>query len=137
MSDAFRELLKKVGSGSHTSKDLTRQEAADAMRMMLLAEATPAQIGAFLISHRIKRPTGEELAGMLDAYDQLGLRLQPLSSTNSQVIVLGIPYDGRSRTAPVSPITALILTTVGQPVVMHGGDIMPTKYGIPLIDIWQ
>ena len=137
MSDAFRELLKKVGSGSHTSKDLTRQEAADAMRMMLLAEATPAQIGAFLISHRIKRPTGEELAGMLDAYDQLGSRLQPLTSTDSQVIVLGIPYDGRSRTAPVSPITALILTTVGQPVVMHGGDIMPTKYGIPLIDIWQ
>ncbi|HEY9690694.1 MAG TPA: anthranilate phosphoribosyltransferase family protein [Oculatellaceae cyanobacterium] len=137
MSDAFRELLKKVGSGSHTSKDLTRQEAADAMRMMLLGEATPAQIGAFLISHRIKRPTGEELAGMLDAYDQLGLRLQPLTNTDSQVIVLGIPYDGRSRTAPVSPITALILTTVGQPVVMHGGGIMPTKYGIPLIDIWQ
>ena len=68
MSNIFRELLKKVGSGVHTGKDLSRQEAAIATQMMLEAEATPAQIGAFLIAHRIKRPTSEELAGMLDAY---------------------------------------------------------------------
>ncbi len=67
MSDRFRELLKKVGSGQHTKKDLTRSEAATATQMMLQQEATPAQIGAFMIAHRIKRPTGIELAGMLDA----------------------------------------------------------------------
>jgi anthranilate phosphoribosyltransferase len=136
MSHAFRELLKKVGSGTHTHENLTRAEAADATRMMLLQEATPAQIGAFLISHRIKRPTGEELAGMLDAYDELGPKLPP-HHTGSPVMVLGTPYDGRSRTAPVTPLTALLLASSGQPVVMHGGDIMPTKYGIPLIHIWQ
>jgi anthranilate phosphoribosyltransferase len=38
---------------------------------------------------------------------------------------------------PVAPITALILATVGIPVIHHGGDRMPTKYGIPLIDLWQ
>jgi anthranilate phosphoribosyltransferase len=76
MSNAFRELLKKVGSGVHTGKDLTRSEAAAATRMMLLQEATPAQIGAFMIAHRIKRPTSEEVAGMLDAYDELGPKLQ-------------------------------------------------------------
>jgi len=31
------------------------------------------------------------------------------------------------RTAPVSPLTALLLTAAGQPVVMHGSDRMPTK----------
>jgi len=190
MSNAFRELLKKVGSGVHTGKDLTRSEAAAATRMMLLQEATPAQIGAFMIAHRIKRPTSEEVAGMLDAYDELGPKLQlkglgtgnwglgtgqyfsttpsfsqsrsdvrrSLSraadahggslipnaqsrersdSLTQPVMVFGIPYDGRSRTAPVTPLTALLLTTVGVPVVMHGGDCMPTKYGIPLIEIWQ
>ncbi len=137
MSHAFRELLKKVGSGSHTGENLSRSEAADAMRMMLLSEATPAQIGAFLIAHRIKRPTGEELAGMLDAYEQFGPKLQPCSRHQEPIIVLGTPYDGRERTAPVTPLTALILTLVGQPVVMHGGDVMPTKYGVPLIHIWQ
>jgi anthranilate phosphoribosyltransferase len=148
MSYAFRELLQKVGSGVHTGKDLTREEAAAATRMMLLQEATPAQIGAFMIAHRIKRPTSEELAGMLDAYDQLGPKLQPLGIKNGResstkpsfsqrVTVFGIPYDGRSRTAPVTPLTALILAAAGVPVVMHGGDRMPTKYGVPLIEIWQ
>jgi anthranilate phosphoribosyltransferase len=136
MSNLFRELLKKVGSGNHTGENLTRAEAATATKMMLLGEATPAQIGAFLIAHRIKRPTGEELAGMLDAFDELGPKLQPIASPRP-VMVLGLPYDGRTRTAPISPITALLLSAAGQPVVMHGGDRLPTKYGLPLVDIWQ
>ncbi len=136
MSDAFRELLRKVGSGPHTGKDLDRSEARSATEMMLRQEATPAQIGAFMIAHRIKRPTGEELAGMLDAYDRLGPRLQPIQSAYP-VTVLSSPYDGRSRTAPLSPLTALILATAGVPVITHGGDRMPTKEGVPLIDLWQ
>ncbi|NJO43254.1 MAG: anthranilate phosphoribosyltransferase family protein [Cyanobacteria bacterium CRU_2_1] len=136
MSNAFRELLRKVGSGSHTSEDLTREEAAAATRMMLTQEATPAQIGAFMIAHRIKRPTGEELAGMLDAYDQLGPKLKPIASPYRPV-VMGIPYDGRSRTAPISPLTALILTAAGGSVVLHGGRRMPTKEGLPLAEVWQ
>ncbi|BAY12891.1 anthranilate phosphoribosyltransferase family protein [Calothrix sp. NIES-2098] len=136
MSNVFRPFLQKVGSGNHTGENLTRAEAATATKMMLVGEATPAQIGAFLIAHRIKRPTPDELAGMLDAYNELGPKLQPIASERS-VIVFGIPYDGRTRTAPISPITALILAAVGQPVVMHGGDRLPTKYGIPLVEIWQ
>ncbi|MBD2017674.1 anthranilate phosphoribosyltransferase family protein [Microcoleus sp. FACHB-53] len=155
MSNAFRELLKKVGSGVHTGEDLSREEAAAATRMMLLQEATPAQIGAFMIAHRIKRPTSQELVGMLDAYEQIGPKLQVEDMGNRQsgiengedagttsllsqpVTVLGTPYDGRSRTAPVTPLTALILATAGVRVIMHGGDCMPTKYGVPLIEIWQ
>ncbi len=137
MSDEFRELLKRVGSGTHTSKNLTRAESAKATEMMLLQEATPAQIGAFLIAHRIKRPTPEELAGILDAFDRLGSRIEINPKHDYQPVVLGNPYDGRSRTVPVTIITALILATADIPVVMHGGDCMPTKYGIPLLEIWQ
>lgn len=136
MSQTFRELLKKVGSGRHTSKDLSRIEAQTALELMLQQEATPAQIGAFLIAHRIKRPTGTELAGFLDAYENLGPTLPSLSYA-SRVVVLSVPYDGRSRTAPVLPITALILAASGCPVLLHGGDRMPTKYGVPLVDLWQ
>ncbi|WP_044499588.1 anthranilate phosphoribosyltransferase family protein [Nostoc sp. PCC 7107] len=136
MSNIFRELLKKVGGGNHTGENLTRAEAAIATKMMLLGEATPAQIGAFLIAHRIKRPTGEELAGMLDTYNELGAKLPAILSA-SPVIVLGIPYDGRTRTAPMSHIIALLLAAAGQPVIMHGGDRLPTKYGLPLIEVWQ
>lgn len=137
MSTEFRELLKKVGSGAHTHKDLTREESALAMEMMLKGVATPAQIGAFLIAHRIKRPTGEELAGMLDTYTKMGGNLTKLSNTKYPLIILGIPYDGRTRTAPISPITALILACNDVPVLMHGGERMPTKYGLTLTEIWQ
>lgn len=136
MSTVFRELLKKVGSGSHTSTHLSRQEAAIATRMMLKEEATPVQMGAFMIAHRIKRPTPEELAGMLDCYDSLGPQLAPITA-DYPVTVFNSPYDGRSRTAPVSPMTALVLAAAGAPAVLHGGDRMPTKMGLPLIDIWR
>ncbi len=136
MSQAFKELLKKVGSGSHTSRPLTRDEAADAGRMMLTQTATPAQIGAFLIAHRIKRPVPEELAGLLDAYADLGPMVMPIE-TEQPVAVLGCPYDGRSRTAPITPFTALMLAAAGVPVLLHGGNRMPTKEGLPFIDIWR
>jgi anthranilate phosphoribosyltransferase len=137
MSKEFREFVKKIGSGPHTGEDLTREEPAAATRMMLEQVATPAQIGAFLIAHRIKRPTGEELAGMLDAYDALGPKLQTSHCHSMLPLVFGIPYDGRSRTAPIIPLTVLILMAANVPVVLHGGDRVPTKYGIPLTEIWQ
>lgn len=136
MSQAFRALLKKVGSGKHTSEPLTRSEAAEAAHMMLAQEATPAQIGAFMIAHRIKRPTAEELAGFLDTYRKIGPKLSAVQA-NYPAIVFGLPYDGRSRTAPLQPLTSLMLSTMKCPVLLHGGTRMPTKYGVPLIEIWQ
>lgn len=136
MSESFRDLLKIIGSGTHTGKDLTRQEAALAMKMMLDQTATPAQIGAFMISHRIKRPTPDELLGMMDTYDNYGWCLAPIAA-DYPTTVFNIPYDGRSRTAPIAPLTALLLAAAGCPVVMHGSDRMPTKYGVSLIDSWQ
>jgi len=136
MSHAFRDLLKKVGSGQHTSEVLTRQEAAQAGQLMLSAEATPAQIGAFMIAHRIKRPQSVELAGFLDAYAQLGPILKPITA-DYPALVFGLPYDGRSRTAPAQPLVSLMLTAAGCPVILHGGNRMPTKYGLPLVDIWR
>ncbi|MDX2271571.1 MAG: anthranilate phosphoribosyltransferase family protein [Cyanobacteriota bacterium] len=135
MSERFREWVKKVGSGQHTSQDLNREEAAQAMRMMLTGEATPAQIGAFLIAHRIKRPTPSELAGMLDAYSELGPLLPPLPLARP-LLIFGHPYDGRSRTAPLAALVALLLAVAGSPVLLHGSGRCPTKYGIPLLDLW-
>jgi len=136
MSNDFRNLLKKVGSGQHTSEPLTRREAAEAAQLMLSGAATPAQIGAFMIAHRIKRPKTEELAGFLDAYAQLGPILHAVPA-DYPALVFGLPYDGRSRTAPAQPLVALMLAASGCPVVLHGGDRMPTKYGMPLVDIWR
>ncbi len=135
MSDAFRLLLKQVGSGTHTSKSLSREAAAEAMTLMLKQEATPAQIGAFMIAHRIKRPTPEEVAGMLDAYETLGPQVAAID--NATVFVFCHPYDGRSRTAPVAPLVGLVLASAGVASLCPGGRRMPTKFGVPLVELWQ
>jgi anthranilate phosphoribosyltransferase len=136
LSKQFRDLLKKIGSGTHTSQSLSRAEAATATQLMLTEAATPAQIGAFMIAHRIKRPTPTELAGMLDAYDLLGPHLKTVASPYP-VTVFCNPYDGRSRTAPITPLTALILAAAEAPTVIPGGGRMPTKMGLPTVEIFQ
>ena len=129
----FRELLAKVGSGEHTSTGLTRAEAREATDLMLLGPVSDAQLGAFLIAHRIRRQSQLELAGMLDSYRQHG---PVLRTPGQRPLCFGVPYDGRSRTAPLLPLLALLLAAAGQPVVLHGGDPMPVKYGISLAELF-
>ncbi|MCP9775500.1 anthranilate phosphoribosyltransferase family protein [Cyanobium sp. WAJ14-Wanaka] len=130
--DRFRTYLGKVGSGEHTSSGLSRGEAADALELMLNGEASPAQIGAFLIAHRIRRPEPQELTGMLDVYRQLGPKL----ISNQPALCFGIPFDGRSRTSPIYPLTSLLLASAGIPVVLQGGGRMPVKYGVTAMELF-
>ena len=123
----FRELIAKVGSGERTSTGLSRAEADEALTRLLLGQASGAQAGAFLIAHRLRRPRACELAGMVDAYRRLGPTLPP---NPRPTISFGVPFDGRSRTAPLLPLTALVLNTAGLAVVLQGGDPMPVKYGV-------
>ena len=132
---SFKQLLRKIGSGEHTSKGLTRAEADEAMELMLTGGASDVQIGAFLIAHRIRRPEPQELTGMLDTYKRLGPCL--LSEPGQRrPICFGMPFDGRSRTAPIYPLTALMLVGSGQPVVLQGGGRMPVKFGITAAELF-
>lgn len=130
--DRFKHYLQKIGSGEHTSRGLTREEARDALALMLTEQATPAQIGAFLIAHRIRRPEPQELAGMLDVYRELG----PVLESEEPALCFGMPFDGRTRTAPLYPLTALTLAAAGRPVVLQGGARMPVKYGVTAMELF-
>ncbi len=134
--ERFKYHLRKIGSGQHTSRGMSREEAAEALHLMLTYKASPAQIGAFMIAHRIRRPEPQELAGMLDTYLNLGPKL--LSKENQRrPLCFGMPFDGRKRTAPIYPLTALILISAGQPVVLQGGARMPIKYGITTEELFR
>lgn len=130
----FRELIGKVGSGEHTSTGLSRAEARTAIELMLDGRVSEAQIGAFLIAHRIRRPAPLELTGMLDGYRRHGPVLR--SNGAPPPLCFGVPYDGRSRTAPILPLLALTLAAAGLPVVLHGGSPMPVKYGVTLAELF-
>ena len=129
----FRDFIGKVGSGEHTSTGLSREEAREAMDLMLDGKASEAQLGAFLIAHRIRRPAPLELTGMLDSYREHGPRLH---SNGREALCFGVPYDGRNRTAPILPLLALLLSASEVPVVLHGGDPMPVKYGVTLAELF-
>ncbi len=108
---------------------MTREESAEALELILYEIPTPAQIGAFMIAHRIRRPEPQELAGMVDTYLKLGPKLKP-SKNLRPPICFGMPLDGRNKTAPIYPLTTLILIDLGQPVVLHGAGRIPIKYGV-------
>ncbi len=134
--ERFKQYLQKIGSGEKTSQGMNREESAEALHLMLAGQASPAQIGAFMIAHRIRRPEPEELAGMLDKYKELGPKIYS-PTTQRRPICFGMPFDGRTKTAPIYPLTALILLDCGQPVVLQGGKRMPTKYGITTNELFQ
>ncbi|MGL6132716.1 MAG: anthranilate phosphoribosyltransferase [Prochlorococcaceae cyanobacterium] len=129
----FREFIAKVGSGEHTSTGLSREEAREAMNLMLAGVVSEAQLGAFLIAHRIRRPAPLELTGMLDSFREHG---PTLTTPHRRALCFGVPYDGRSRTAPLLPLLALVLASTDLPVVLHGGAVMPVKYGVTLADLF-
>ncbi|MBW4529829.1 MAG: hypothetical protein KME02_03975 [Aphanothece saxicola GSE-SYN-MK-01-06B] len=122
----FRELVAALGSGERSGRALSRAEAGEALDLLLDGRCSDAQAGAFLIAHRLRRPEPQELAGLLDGYRQRGPRL---SATPRRVLSFGVPFDGRSRSAPLLPLVALLLVTAGVGVVLHGGGPMPVKYG--------
>jgi anthranilate phosphoribosyltransferase len=122
----FRELIGALGSGEGSGRALSRAEASEAIDLLLDGRCSDAQAGAFLIAHRLRRPEPQELAGMLDSYRQRGPRL---AATPRRVLSFGVPFDGRSRSAPLLPLVALLLVTAGVGVVLHGGGPMPVKYG--------
>lgn len=61
--DPVKALIKKVGRGKTLARDLTREEAQEAMERLLRGEFTPAQTGAFLQAMRIKETCVAELVG--------------------------------------------------------------------------
>ena len=134
--EEFKIYLRKIGSGEFTGKSLTRLESAKAMKLMLTKKASAAQIGAFMIAQRIRRPKPEELAGMIDTYLKLGPKIQS-NQTQRQPIFFGMPFDGRNKTAPIYPLTTLLLLSQKQPVILHGGSRMPMKYGITHNELFQ
>ena len=134
--EQFKIYLRKIGSGEQTSNGLSREESADALKLILEAKASPAQIGAFMIAHRIRRPEPQELAGMIDTYGKLGPTLTS-KQDHRRPVCFGMPFDGRSRTSPIYPLTTLILLSLNQPVVLHGGKRMPIKYGVTTTELFE
>jgi anthranilate phosphoribosyltransferase len=118
----MQDFIAIVGKGQELSRDLTREQAAEAMRLLMEATATPYQIGAFLIAIRVKGESVEELVAFTETAKKYGAPLRVDQADR----LIDIPlYSGKKRTFYACLPAALVMAGAGVPVLMHGYSEMP------------
>mgnify|MGYP001627859103 FL=1 len=106
--------VRTLGRGPGRSRSLTREEATDAMQVMLSGDAAPEAIGALLMLMRMKGETADEIAGFAWAAQQAIAQVK------------GVALDwpsyaaGRTRGAPWFLDAARRVADAGHPVLIHG-----------------
>jgi anthranilate phosphoribosyltransferase len=98
-------------------RDLSREEAVGAMESIMAGEATPAQIGAFLVALRIKGESAEEIAWFAEAVRSHVLPVRP--ERDDLVDTAGTGGDGYA-TINISTAAALLAAAAGAAVAKHG-----------------
>ena len=132
--EEMRTYLREIGQGPRAGRDLTREEAAAAIGLILDGEATPAQAGGFLLLQRYKGESVDELLGFVDAYRARASLIRPAVEG---LLDIGSPYDGRKKSIVVSPASAIVVAAAGVPVVLHGEKDMGPKHGVPVGDVLE
>jgi len=126
--------LREIGQGPRAGRDLTREEAREAMSLILSQQATPAQAGGFLLVQRYKGESPEELIGFAEAVRSSARTIAPKVEG---LLDIGSPYDGRKKSIVVSSASAIVAAAAGVPVVMHGEKRIGPKFGVPIGDVLE
>ena len=119
--DDFRGLLAKVGNG----EKLSLAEAERAFDIMTSGNATPAQMGAFLMGLKVRGETAEELAGGAKV---LRDKVQRVQAPEGAIDIVGTGGDHHG-TYNVSSCSALVVAGAGVPVAKHGNRAFTSKSG--------
>jgi len=119
--EAMKPLIAELAKG----ESLSRSDAERAFDQMLSGEATPAQIGAFLMALRVRGETVDEIIGAVSAMRAKMLRVNaPLNAID----IVGTGGDN-SGSYNVSTLAALIVASCGVPVAKHGNRALSSKSG--------
>lgn len=125
---SFIPFVQAVGRGAKLRRDLTFDEAVQAMRLILRGEATQAQMGAFLIAQRVKGEAEAEIRGFAHVVREEFMRR--ITPRVENLLDFGLPYDGKAKTAQLVPAIAVTLAVCGVPVLIHGDEGVPAKKGV-------
>jgi len=106
-------------------KNLTGEEMRDVMRVIMAGEATPSQIGAFLMGMRIKGETVGEIAA---AVSILREQMVPVAAPADAIDIVGTGGDGMG-TLNISTASAIVVAAAGVPVAKHGNRALSSKSG--------
>jgi anthranilate phosphoribosyltransferase len=117
----LKPLLAKVAG----REPLTREESRQAFEILMSGEATPSQIGAFLMALRVRGETVDEIVG---AVTTMRGKMLPVKAPADAVDIVGTGGDGVG-TYNISTLASLIAAGAGVPVAKHGNRAQSSKAG--------
>jgi anthranilate phosphoribosyltransferase len=107
-------------------KNLSSDDMASVMRLIMTGEATPAQVGGFLIGLRMKGETVEEVAAAASVMRELSTRVEV--DKEHLVDTCGTGGDA-SGSFNISTASAFVVAAAGGKVAKHGNRSVSSKSG--------
>ena len=117
--------MKSFIAKAAARQQLTRTEAEDAFGIIMSGEATPSQIGGFLMALRVRGETVEEIAGAVAA---MRAKMTRVEAPAGAIDIVGTGGDGKG-TLNISTAAALVVAGCGVPVAKHGNRNLSSKSG--------
>ena len=112
-------MLKPFIAKAINRTDLTSVEAEEAMNIIMTGQATPAQVGAYLVALRMKGETIAEITGSVQAMRANALKVVLAKSDQPVYDIVGTGGDG-AHTFNISTAAAFVLAGTGRKVAKHG-----------------
>jgi anthranilate phosphoribosyltransferase len=120
-ADDLKPLIGAVAAG----RKLSEAEAEHAFDIMMSGNATPSQLGGFLIGLRVRGETVEEITGAVRA---MRAKMTGIEAPPGAIDTCGTGGD-QSGSWNISTGAALVVAAAGVPVAKHGNRAMSSKTG--------
>lgn len=113
----YAPIIKEIGRGAKGARPMSETQAESLFGDILDQRVPDLELGAILLSMRIKGEAADELAGFKRAMD--ARTVQVVAPEGPRCVVLPT-YNGARKQPNLMPLVALLLARAGVPVLIQG-----------------